>query len=235
MALLLRTPRWPRASPRIKKGTGTWSRRKEGKKGEEGGGPCAKSTGDCRQTKVDTLHARLVGRRHQGVSEGRPVLSRHLEGNEGEVCLPNGRTRGPAYPEDQEGGSPSGPQKRGRRFSLRRGARAGGQENAEISARVSTRSLEIRDLNETVEKEEVVPVLCLALGIPVLYGSCRLFTSFGGVKTAVIRLDEADAARLLQLCKVRIGCVSCRINEHAEVARCHGSRGCDNPDRKNIL
>ena len=113
-------------------------------------------------------------------------------------------------------------------------------ERAQISALVSTRSLEIRDLDETVEKEEVVSALCLALGRPAFEGSCRLFTRFGGVKTAVIRLAEADAARLLQLGKLRIGWVACRIRGHVEVARCfrclgygHGSRGCSNPDRKN--
>ena len=113
-------------------------------------------------------------------------------------------------------------------------------ETAQISALVSTRSLEIRDLDETVEKEEVVSALYLALGRPALDGSCRLFTRFGGVKTAVIRLAEADAAHLLQLGKLRIGWVACRIHERAEVARCfrclgygHGSRGCSNPERKN--
>ena len=113
-------------------------------------------------------------------------------------------------------------------------------EKAQISALVSTRSLEIRDLDETVEKKEVVSAVCLALGRPALEGSCRLFTHLGWVKTAEIRLSEVDAARLLQLGKLRIGWVACRIREHAEVARCfrclgygHGSRGCSNPDRKN--
>ena len=78
-------------------------------------------------------------------------------------------------------------------------------ERAEISALVSTRSLEIRDLDETVEKEEVVSVLCLELGRPGLDWSSRLFTRFGGVKIAVIKLAEKDAARLLQLGKIRIG------------------------------
>ena len=79
------------------------------------------------------------------------------------------------------------------------------RERAEISALVSTRSLEIRDLDETVEKEEVLSVLCLALGRPVLDESCRFFTRFGGVKTSVLWLAEADATRLLQLGKVKIG------------------------------
>ena len=51
-------------------------------------------------------------------------------------------------------------------------------ERAQISALVSIRSLEIRDLDETVEKEEVVSALCLALGRLALDESCRLFTSF---------------------------------------------------------
>ena len=114
------------------------------------------------------------------------------------------------------------------------------RERAEISALVSARSLEIRGLDETVDKEEVLSAPCLALGRPALDGSCRLFARFGGVKTTVIRLAEADATRLLDLGKIRIGCVTCRIREHAEVARCfrclgygYGSRGCSNPDRKN--
>ena len=80
-------------------------------------------------------------------------------------------------------------------------------ERAHISALVSTRSLEIKDLDETVEKEEVVSALCLALGRPALDGSCRPFIRFGGMKTAVIQLAEADATRLLQLGKIGIGWV----------------------------
>ena len=70
--------------------------------------------------------------------------------------------------------------------------------------------------------------------------SCRLLTRFCGVRTAVIRLAEEDAVRLLQLGKVETGWVACRIREHAAIARrlrClgydHGSQGCGNPDKKN--
>ena len=48
-------------------------------------------------------------------------------------------------------------------------------ERAQISALVSTRSLEIRDLDATVEEEEVVSVLCFTLGRMVLDGSCRFW------------------------------------------------------------
>ena len=66
-------------------------------------------------------------------------------------------------------------------------------------ALVSKRSLEIRDLDETIEKQEVVATLCLALGRPAFEGSCRLFTRFVGMKTAVMQVGEADVSRLLQL------------------------------------
>ena len=66
-------------------------------------------------------------------------------------------------------------------------AQAFGQR-AGISALVSTTSLEIRNLDENVEKGEVVSALCLALDRPALDGSCRLFTILGGVKAALIGL-----------------------------------------------
>ena len=50
--------------------------------------PITKSTGDYRQAEVKALLARQVGRRHQGVGEGWPVLRRHLEENEGESRPP---------------------------------------------------------------------------------------------------------------------------------------------------
>ena len=144
----------------------------------------------------------------------------------------------PPLPRKKRPGSPSGLQKRGRRFSLLRGARLGGRGEGRND--VSTRSLEISYLDDTVEEEEAVSVPCFALGRPACDGSCRLFTRFGGVNTTVIRLAEADAMRLLQLGKVRIGWVECRVREHVEIARCfrclgysHRSRGCGNHDRKN--
>ena len=40
--------------------------------------------------------------------------------------MKEGRNQGPVYPENQEGGSPSGPQKGRRRFGLPKGSRTGG-------------------------------------------------------------------------------------------------------------
>ena len=41
--------------------------------------------------------------------------------------------------------------------------------------------MEVRDLDETVTREEVVAALCIALGQPDLGGQCRQYKRFGGV------------------------------------------------------
>ena len=76
---------------------------------------------------------------------------------------------------------------------------------------VSKRSLEVRDLNETVTREEVFAALCIALGKPDLGNQCRLYKRFGGVQTAVVRLTQADARSLFGLGKLRVGWMNCRI------------------------
>ena len=47
-------------------------------------------------------------------------------------------------------------------------------EKAEVKSLVSKRSLEVRDLDETVRRKEVVAALCIALGKPDLGEQCRL-------------------------------------------------------------
>ena len=48
-------------------------------------------------------------------------------------------------------------------------------EKAEVKSLVSKRSLDVRDLDETVTREEVVATLCIALGKLDLWDQCRLY------------------------------------------------------------
>ena len=66
-------------------------------------------------------------------------------------------------------------------------------EKAEVRSLVPNRCLEIRELNKTVTREEVVAALCIALGKPDHGGPCRLYKRFGGVQTARVGLAEVDS------------------------------------------
>ena len=99
------------------------------------------------------------------------------------------------------------------------------REKAEVESLVLKRSLEVRDLDETVTREDVIAALCIALGKPDLGDQFKLYKRFGGVQTAVVRLTEADARSLLGLGRSRVGWVNCRIREHVEVARCFRCQG----------
>ena len=105
---------------------------------------------------------------------------------------------------------------------------------------VSKRTLEVRDLDETVTREEILAALCIALVKLELGDQCRLYKRFGGEQTAVIRLIEVDAWSLLGLGRLMVGWMNCCIHEQVEVARCfrrqgygHVSRGCTLPGRKD--
>ena len=84
---------------------------------------------------------------------------------------------------------------------------------------VSNRSLEVRDIDENVTREEVVATLCIALGKPDLGKQCRLYKHFGSVQTPVVHLLEADSRSLLGLGRLKVGWVNCRMRKYVEVAR----------------
>ena len=100
------------------------------------------------------------------------------------------------------------------------------RKKAEIKYLVSKRSHEVRDLDETGTREEVVAALCIALGKPDLGDQCRLYKRFGGVQTAVVCLTEADARSLLRLGRLRMGWVNCRIRKHVTRLRTTRQEGC---------
>ena len=114
------------------------------------------------------------------------------------------------------------------------------QEKGKVSLRTPKVTLEVRDLDETTTKEEVVEALRT-----VLEGTCELDThvigpSPRGQMTALVNTDPATATRLLDKARVRIGWVNCRIRERVSVQRCfkclgygHPKAKCGGPDRSH--
>ena len=79
------------------------------------------------------------------------------------------------------------------------------EEKVNIKSLVSKRTVKVRDLDETVTREEILAALCIAVGKPKLGDQCRLYKRFGGVQTAVVRLTEANARSLLMLSRLMVG------------------------------
>ena len=59
-------------------------------------------------------------------------------------------------------------------------------EKANVKALVSKRSLEVKDLDETVKRKEVVVALCIALEKPDLGDQCTLYKRFRGVQLLLL-------------------------------------------------
>ena len=75
---------------------------------------------------------------------------------------------------------------------------------ADVRTLVTTKVVEIRDIDETTTREEVGAALSKALGREELEAPCRLYSRFGGVRAAVVQLAEADAKSLRQLSRIRL-------------------------------
>lgn len=96
---------------------------------------------------------------------------------------------------------------------------------AKVSALVPKSTLEIRDLDSTVTKEEVEEVLNKEL--PHVQGlSVRVMPSNSlQRKAALVTLNSNDANKLLAKSKIRIGWLFCRIRMRLHVKRCYKCLG----------
>lgn len=111
---------------------------------------------------------------------------------------------------------------------------------AQVKPLTATRTVEIRDLDETAELQDVIGALKELLGssAPADIG-CVLFRSYGGMQVALVSLPDAAANTLIELGRIRINLVNCRTRERTEVRRClrclgfgHVASRCEGPDRK---
>ena len=74
-------------------------------------------------------------------------------------------------------------------------------QRAEVKSLVSKRSVEVRDLDKTITREEVVAALCIALGKPDLGDQCCTSAS------AVYRLRRSvQPRRTLEACSGSVSC-----------------------------
>ncbi|XP_046424562.1 uncharacterized protein LOC124181884 [Neodiprion fabricii] len=98
----------------------------------------------------------------------------------------------------------------------------GGQ--AKVSTLEPTMTIEVRDLDEITTAEETRAALSSALKAP-LEGEIRLRSGFRGTQTALTRIPQRTARKLLAIGKVKIGWTACRIRERIMVDRCHRCQG----------
>lgn len=84
---------------------------------------------------------------------------------------------------------------------------------------VSMKSVKIVDLDETIRVFGVVQAVCGLLGNPNLEILCQLFTRYGNTKIAVLRLPVKDAESLIQVKRVKIVWINCRIRVRVAVKR----------------
>ena len=89
------------------------------------------------------------------------------------------------------------------------------REKAEVNSLVSKRSLEVRDLDETVTREEVIDALCIALSKPGLGDQCKLYKRFQG--SPVLQVHA------VRECKDHSGCQTWADKGEKDTAHASGS------------
>lgn len=94
-------------------------------------------------------------------------------------------------------------------------------QNAQLTTLSSKKTIEIRDIDETVEKatvlEKVKELLPENQGVAM---ECTLVKSYGGTQAALVTLPSREAMHLIEKKRVLIGLVSCRMRIRVEVHRC---------------
>lgn len=105
---------------------------------------------------------------------------------------------------------------------------------------IGTRTtIEIRDLDACTVKEDIEESLKTILTPSEPPWNVTIHgPNTRGQKMALLELDNQDAEKLLELSKIRVGWVVCRIRKRQAITRCfrclgygHISRQCDGPDR----
>lgn len=96
-------------------------------------------------------------------------------------------------------------------------------EEAAIESRVQQVTLEIKDLDETITKEEIVEALQRDLNkTDVKIDAIKTIRkAYGGTQTALVNLPVETAKKLAEIGKLRIGWVVCRVRELIIPTKCY--------------
>jgi Zinc knuckle len=108
---------------------------------------------------------------------------------------------------------------------------------------VPVETITILDIEEGIEKEELVTALCSADGGLARESVNVRFLQAGkwGTQLAIVTLPAGAGARLLRNGRIKIGWTSCRIRKKTNTTRCyrchdagHMARECTGPDRSKM-
>ncbi|XP_046424448.1 uncharacterized protein LOC124181695 [Neodiprion fabricii] len=94
-------------------------------------------------------------------------------------------------------------------------------DRAKVTTLEPAMTIDVRDLDEITTAEETRAALSSALKAP-LEGEIRLRSGVRGTQTALMRIPERTARKLLAIGKVKIGWTACRIRERIMVDRAQG-------------
>lgn len=96
-------------------------------------------------------------------------------------------------------------------------------DDADVETRIHERDILIKDLDETATKEDVIQALSREVdGAKALTTDAviAMRQAFGDTQTAVVRLPADTATKAIDVGKIRIGWVICRIREKIRPLKC---------------
>lgn len=109
-----------------------------------------------------------------------------------------------------------------------------------VRTRKRGKTIQIRDLDAVATQDEVREALRETLGITDT-APISLREAYGGNQVATVTLPEGDAQKALEMGRIRIGWLRCRVREQVDVKTCyrcweagHNTATCGGPDRSKL-
>lgn len=113
--------------------------------------------------------------------------------------------------------------------------------NAEVKALTSETHLEIKDIDEVTTQEEIAQAIEESFKVAIEAANVKLRKAYGDTQTAVLRISSATAQNMIDVGKIRIGWVICRIRAKINLIKCfkchdfgHLAGKCKSIDRSKL-